>query len=142
MSKDINELVWPVAGYTDKISSGIKFTFLRAPHLSFTVKQIRESLERGFPWLKNPNEHQLAVLNKLINLYTKRLIQDGVVKKVKSNVSVESQWMAASAVADSGMHNVTSADHVAVTVAAKKGVSKRPVNARRLFEMNKATPST
>lgn len=134
--KELNEMVWPVEGYTDKISSGIRFTLQRSPHLTFTKRQICESLERGYPWLKNRNAQQEQLLTKLINLYTKRLIQTGQVKKVKSNVSIEPQWMWANAVAESGYINTTSEDSVAHSEAAKKSVSRKPVNPMTLHRMN------
>ncbi len=134
--KDISEQVWPVENYTDKIHSGLKAMFSLYPHLTFTVDQMRAHIVRGYNWLANPNDRQTALLNKIIQTGIKKLIQANRVKKVTSNVSVESQWQAASAVADSGYVNVTSEDSVAQTDDAKKACERRAIGGRSLWKLN------
>jgi len=129
-------MVWPVENYTDKIHSGVKFTLQNYSHLAFSVEQLRPFLERGYPWLKNPNERQAALLNQLIRGGMTKLVQLGKVKKVSSKVSTEPQWQWASAVADSGYTNVTSNDEVAQTPEAQKAVGRRAVGGRSLWLLN------
>ena len=132
-------MVFPVANYTEKISSGIRFTFMRSPHLTFTYKQIAASLERGYPWLINRDERQEKVFKKLINLYTKRLVQAGLVSKVKSNTTIDPQWMVTSAATESGYMNITGYDSVARTDEARKSVLKRPINRHLMRKLNQKT---
>lgn len=136
MSKSVAEFVWPVEGYTDKIHSGMKIMFQMNPNLSYTVDQMKEHLTRGYSWLKDPNDHQSAVLKKLITTGIKKLIQLGLVKKVTSSVSVEAQWQSAKGVAVSGYTNVTSEDAVAKTDAAKKAAKGRAVGGQTLWRLN------
>lgn len=136
MKKTVGEMVWPVENYTDKIHSGVKFILQNYSHLAFSVEQLRPFLERGYPWLKNPNERQTALLNQLIRGVMTKLVQLGKVKRVSSKVSTEPQWQWASAVADSGYTNVTSADEVAQTEDAKKAVERRAAGGRSLWLLN------
>jgi len=141
MRKDITEMVWPVENYTDKIHTGLKFMFQLRPHLSFTLSQMKEHLVRGYTWLANPTEPQTALLNKLITTGIKKLIQAGMVKKVTSKFSVESQWQWAATVAESGYTNVTSEDSVAHTDAAKHGAKRRALGGMKLWRLNNEKPA-
>lgn len=136
MRKDVGEMVWPVENYTDKIHSAVKITLQTYSHLAFSITQIRPYLERGYAWLKNPNERQSALLNQLIRGGMTKLIQLGKVKKVSSMVSVEQQWQWASAVAEGGYTNVTSNDEVAQTEEAQKAVGRRAAGGRSLWLLN------
>lgn len=136
MRKTVGEMVWPVENYTDKIHSGVKFTLQNYSHLAFSIEQIQPFLERGYPWLKNPNERQAALLNQLIRGGMTKLVQLGKVKKVSSRVSTEPQWQWASAVSESGYTNVTSEDEVAKTPEAQKAVTRRAAGGRSLWLLN------
>ena len=134
-------MVWPVQNYTDKINTGVKFTLQRATHLTFTKRQMVQSLERGFPWLADRDERQEALLNRLVCTAVKRLVQTGQVKKVKSHLSVEPQWMWASSVGTSSYTDVTSSDSVAQTEEARERVSRRSINAMTLHRLNNVKPT-
>ena len=136
MKKELNEMVWPVENYTDKIHTGIKSTFATYKWLSFTIPQLKEYLTRGYPWLNNPTEKQTILLEKLIKTGITKLIQTGKVKKVSSNVSVDPQWQSAETVSESGFTNVTSDDEVAQTEAAKKAIGRRSIGGRSLWKLN------
>lgn len=136
MRKEVGDMVWPVENYTDKIHSAVKITLQTYSHLAFSVEQIRPFLERGYVWLKNPTERQLTLLNQLIRSAMTKLVQLGKVKQVSSRVSVDTQWQWASAVAESGYTNVTSADHVAQTPEAQKAVARRAAGGRSLWLLN------
>ena len=129
-------MIWPVVNYTDKIHTGIKATFLSRPWLSFTIPQLRQYLERGWPWLANPTAKQAAVLDKIVKCGIQKLIQLGKVKKVTSKVSVEPQWQATSALAESGMVNITSDDEVANNELAQKMASRRALGRKALRRLN------
>lgn len=136
--KELTEMVWPVENYTDKIHSALKAMFATYPHLSFTVNQMLPFLVRGYPWLKDPTERQTVLLKQIIKTGIQKLVQTGKVKKVTSKLSVESQWQAASAVAESGMINVTSEDSVAHTPEALKAITRRAVGGQSLWKLNGA----
>lgn len=136
MKKALTEQVWPVENYTDKIHTGVKATMQTYSHLSFTLLQLRPYLERGYTWLKNPDEKQSALLDKIITTGIRKLIQAGKVKRVSSKVSVEPQWQWATTVAASGYTNITSDDDVAQTDEAKKATSRRSIGARTLWRLN------
>jgi hypothetical protein len=136
MKKEVSEMVWPVENYTDKIHTGLKMMFITYPWLSFTIPQMRQHLTKGYNWLANPTEAQTALLDKLIKTGIQKLIQLGTVKKVTSKVSVESQWQATAAVADSGMVNITSEDSVAHTEEARKAVKRRALGGKSLHVLN------
>lgn len=134
--KEIHEMVFPVENYTDKIHMGIKMMFLNYPHLTFTKQQMVAHLIKGYPWLANPTQRQIELLAKLSKTGIQKLIQAGKVKKVTSKVSVEPQWQAASAVAESGYINVTSEDSVAVTPEARKAINRRAIGGETLWRLN------
>ncbi len=129
-------MVFPVENYTDKIHTGVKVTMANYSHLSFTIHQLRPYLQAGYPWLKNLTERQGTLLDQIIKTGLAKLIQLGLVKKVTSKVSVESQWQWATKVAESGYTNVTSEDDVAQTDEAKKAVKRRAVAGRSLWKLN------
>jgi hypothetical protein len=133
--KDVSEFVWPVENYTDKLHLGVKATLSLHSHLAFSILQLLPYLEYGLPWLKKPNERQVELRNKLIQTGIKKLIQQGLVKEVKSNVSVEKQWQWARAITDSGYTNITSEDEVATGDVVKK-VGRRAIGARELWRLN------
>lgn len=130
-------MVWPVENYTDKIHAGVKATMANYSHLSFTLHQLRPYLERGYVWLKSPNERQSVLLDQIIKTGLAKLVQLGMVKKVTSKVSVESQWQWSSKVAESGYTNITSNDEVAQTVEAKRAVGRRAIGGQTLWRLNK-----
>ena len=134
--KPTTEMIWPVSNYTDKIHTGIKATFLTRPWLSFTIPQLRQYLERGWPWLANPTKHQAEVLDKIVKCGIQELVQLGNVKKVTSKVSVEPQWQATATVAESGMTNVTSEDEVATNELARKMATRRALGRKTLRRLN------
>lgn len=136
MKKTLAEQVWPVENYTDKIHTGVKATMQTYSHLSFTLRQLRPYLERGYTWLKNPDERQSDLLDKIITTGIRKLIQAGKVKRVSSKVSVEAQWQWATTVAESGYTNITSDDEVAQNGDAQKATSRRAVGARTLWRLN------
>lgn len=136
MKKDIDEMVWPVVNYTDRIHNGIKSTFVTYPWLSFTMSQLKQYITRGYPWLANPSERQSILLEKIIKTGIQKLIQTGKVKKITSKVSVEPQWQAASTVAASGFTDITSEDEVAQTDEAKKAIGRRAIGAKSLWRLN------
>lgn len=136
MTKNIQEMVWPVENYTDKIHSGLKIMFQLRNWLSFTIPQMKEYIVKGYPWLINPNERQSNLLDKLIKTGIQKLVQRGLVKKVSSNVSVEPQWQWAAAVEESGYDNITSEDSVAKTEEAKKAVGRRSIGGKKLWRLN------
>ena len=136
MKKNLAEMTWPIAGYTEKIDFSLKYMFNRYPHLTFTVKQMHDHVVRGYSWMKDNTEHQNAVLDRVIRLGLKKWIQCGLIKKVSSKVSVEPQWMSARGAGDSNYANCTSVDAVAVSKEAQEAVAGRPVNGRTLWKLN------
>jgi hypothetical protein len=142
MKKAVDELVWPVDHYTDKISANIELAFKNSPHLTFTREQLLIVLKHDFSWLVANTPHQELLLSKLINLYTKRLIQAGKVKRVISKVSVDHQWMWAGGISETVYINVTSDDEVAHTAAAHKEVNWHPLSAKHLRELNRKVTQT
>jgi len=134
--KEATEQVWPVENYTDKIQVGVKAQMRRFAHLAFTVDQLLPYVQSGYPWLKNPNERQMTWLKAIIGKTLGKLVQQGLVKKVKSNVQVAPQWQWAEAVKNSGYQDVTSQDDVATTDAAKKAVGRRSIGGRALWRLN------
>jgi hypothetical protein len=138
--KEVTEYVWPVENYTDKIHSALKAMFSTYPHLSFTVDQMLPFLVKGYSWLANPTERQTDLLKQIIKTGITKLIQTGKVKKVHSKLTVDSQWQNASAVAESGMVNITSEDSVAHTDDALKAIGRRAIGARALWKFNKEQP--
>ena len=139
MKKEINDYVFPVEGYTDKIQVGVKYMMEKHSHLSFTIAQLRPFLQSGYPWLKSLDERQGTLLDQIIKTTLTKLIQLGKVKKVTSKVSVEPQWQWASSVAASGYTNVTSEDSVAQTEEAKKAIGSRAIGGQTLFKLNKVS---
>jgi hypothetical protein len=137
MKKDLQEMVWPVENYTDKIHSGIKMMFQLRHWITFTIPQMKEHLVKGYPWLANPTTRQTELLDKIIKTGIQKLTQLGKVKKVTSSVSVESQWQWASDVVENdGFTNVTSEDSVAQTDEAKKAAGRRSIGGRTLWQLN------
>ena len=137
MKKDLQDQVFPVKGYTDKIHFGVKHQMQRFSHLSFTISQLRPYVQSGYPWLADLNERQETLLNQIMKTALRKLEQLNLVKKVTSKVSVESQWQWASKVADSGYTNITSNDEVAQTVEAKRAVGRRAIGGQTLWRLNK-----
>jgi len=129
-------MVWPVENYTDHIHKAVKLTMATYSHLSFTLNQLHPYLAHGLTWLRNPNEQQAALLNKIITTGLAKLIQLGQVKRVSSRVSVEPQWQWASQVASSGYTNITSEDAVAHTDEAKAAVGRRAIGGQSLWRLN------
>lgn len=137
MKKDLQEMVWPVENYTDKIHSGIKMMFQLRHWITFTIPQMKEHLVRGYPWLANPTTRQTELLDKIIKTGIQKLVQSGKVKKVTSLVSVEPQWQWATDVSENeGFTNVTSEDSVAQTDEAKKAAGRRAIGGRTLWRLN------
>ena len=134
--KDKNEMVIPVPNYTDKLHTGIRMMFQLYPWLSFTRPQMLDHLKRGYEWMKDLDEHQTQVVEKIITTGIKKMIQAGDVKKVTSKVSVDKQWQWAKSVEDSGMTSVTSDDSVATTEEAKKAIKGRSIGERALHKLN------
>lgn len=134
--KALSEQIWPIENYTDKIHTGVKATMASYSHLSFTLHQLRPYLERGYGWLKNPNERQSALLDQIIKSGLTKFVQKGLVKKIYSPVQVEPQWQWASRVAESGYTDVTSQDEVAKTPEALKGSNRRALGAKSLWRLN------
>jgi len=134
--KQTNEMVIPVANYTDKLHTGIRMMFKLYPWLSFTRPQMLDHLKHGYEWMADLDEKQVALVEKIITTGIKKMIQAGDVKKVTSKVSVEAQWTWAKSVEDSGYTNVTSSDSVATTEKAKKAIKGRAVGGRSLWKLN------
>jgi len=134
--KNVSEYVIPVKNYTDKIHTGIKMMFQLYPWLTFTRSQMMGHLQKGYDWMRELDEHQKAVVEKIISTGIKKLIQSGQVKKVTSSVSVEPQWQWAGAVEVGGYTNVTSEDSVAKTDAARKAITGRAIGGRTLYRLN------
>ena len=126
MKKPIEEMIWPVTNYTDKIHFAVKCKMKEYSHLSFTISQLLPNIQRGYPWLNNPDERQLTLLKQIVKTGLTKLVQLGLVKRVTSNVSVEPQWQAASTVAESGYTNITSEDDVVATPAHRKPLAAGP----------------
>jgi hypothetical protein len=136
MKKEIQDFVWPVENYTDKIHTGLKLMFQLRPWLSFTVGQMKDHIVKGYDWLANPNDRQNTLLNELIRKGIQKLVQRGMVKKVHSTTSVEGQWQWASSVADSGYTDITGADAVAKTPEAIKAAERRSLGCMKLWRLN------
>ena len=114
----------------------MKMMFSSRPWLSFTIQQMKEHLQKGYNWLKELDERQSQLLNKLIKTGIQKQIQLGNVKKVSSSVSVDGQWQWAVTVKDSGYKNVTSDDDVAQSEEAKKAINRRAIGGRSLWKLN------
>jgi hypothetical protein len=134
--KEIQDFVWPVENYTDKIHTGIKIMFSQRHWLSFTIPQMREHLTKGYTWLSNPNQRQISVLNKIIKTGIQKWLQKGLVKKVHSSTSVEGQWQWSNSVEGSGYTDITSVDAVATSQTAQKAVSRRALGCKTLWRLN------
>jgi hypothetical protein len=135
-SVKIKEMVWPVQNYTDKIHSAIRYMFLTYSHLSYTKKQMADHVKRGFEWLKHNNAHQDLVMEKIIYTGVTKLIQQNMVVKVSSSLSIETQWQARNGACQSGYVTVTSMDNVAQSEAAKKALKTRALNRKKLWLLN------
>ncbi len=129
-------MVFQAENYTDKIHTAVKYKMGEYSHLAFSIAQLRPYVQAGYPWLKNLNEHQRAILDKIIGTAMGKLVQLGLVKKVTSKVSVESQWQWASKVAESGYTNITNEDGVAQTDEARKAVGRRGIGGQTLWKLN------
>jgi hypothetical protein len=136
MKKDLQDQIFPVKDYTEKIHIGVRQSMVSNSHLSFTVAQLFPFLQRGYPWLKTLNERQETLLKQIIKTALTKLVQKGEVKKVFSTVQVEPQWQWASKVAESGYTNITSDDEIAQTDDAKKAIKSRSIGARSLWKLN------
>jgi hypothetical protein len=134
--KNIQDFVWPVENYTDKIHSALKIMFSIRPWLSFTIPQMKDHIVKGYSWLSNPDERQTTVLNKIIKTGIQKWIQKGLVKKVHSSTSVEGQWQWSAAVEGSGYIDITSADAVATSQTAQKAASRRALGCKTLWRLN------
>jgi hypothetical protein len=132
----VKEMVWPQDDYTNKIHFAMKYMFSSQPHLTFTVSQMREHLQRGFKWLVTDNDRQSILLDKIISTGIRKLIQNNLVVLVTSKVSTERQWQHRKG-AEVGSHtNITSDDDVAHTTDALKAIKGRAINARALWKLN------
>ena len=135
MAKALNEMMFPVENYTDRIHTGVRATIMNSP-LSFTVDQLVPHLQRGYPWLQSLDENQMTLLRKLIRTGLTKLVQLGLIKQVTSKVSVDQQWQATSKVSESGYTNITSEDSVAQTDEAKKAINRRALGGLSLWKLN------
>jgi hypothetical protein len=135
-AQTVEEMVWPVEGYTDKLHTGMKIMFSTYNWLTFTVMQMETHLIKGYSWLKLEDDRQKVVLKKIITTGIRKLIQAGLVKKVISKVSTEAQWIAVKGVENSAYKSITSQDEVALTEAAKRAVKGRSINAMDLWRLN------
>jgi hypothetical protein len=120
----------------------IEHTFKRSPHLTFTHAQLVSVLKHDLAWLVTDTPHRELVLLRLVNLYTKRLVQAGKVKRVISKLSVDHQWMWAAGISETVYINVTSEDEVAHTTAARNGIKWNPLNAETLRILNRIVTQT
>ncbi len=136
MKKDLQDQIFSVVNYTDKIHVGVRSTMMSNSHLSFTVIQLFPFLQRGYPWLKTLNERQNVLLKQIIKTALTKLVQKGEVKKVFSSVQVDPQWQWASKVEESGYTDVTSKDSIAQTDEAKKAIKHRAIGGKSLWRLN------
>jgi hypothetical protein len=136
MKKSLNEMVWPVEKYTDKVYDELGVMFTKYGWLSFTKDQIADHMKRELPWLGSNTENQNVLLNRLISTGIKKLVQLGVVVEVTSNVSVDLQWKHAEGVENSGYASVTDPKSVAKTEDAKKAISRRAIGTKKLRKLN------
>jgi hypothetical protein len=134
--KTIAEQVWPVENYTDKINFAVKYTLLNFPWLTFTVPQIVERIKNGYPWLALENDRQKTTLEKLIAKASGRLVQLGLIVRVKNSTTVERTWQATKIAMESGNTVITSIDSVAHTDKAKAACQRRSIGGRTLFKLN------
>lgn len=135
--KQLNEQIFPVENYTDKVNLAVKMVMLRQPNLSFTVAQLRPGVRAGYPWLSGKlNERQASLLDQIIKTALTKLVQQKFIKKVTSHVQVEPQWQWASAVVNGGYINITSEDDTANTPEAMKNTGRRALGARALWRLN------
>jgi len=136
MKKELSEMVFSAENYTDKIHVAVKYWMAERSHLAFSIAQLRPYVQSGYPWLNTLTERQQTLLDKIIGTGMGKLVQLGLVKKVTSKVSVESQWQWASKVAESGYTNVTSDDSVAQTDEARNAVKRRGIGGQTLWRLN------
>ncbi len=138
--KNKYDFVWPVENYTDKIHNGIKIMFQLRHWLTFTKNQMRDHVIKGYPWLSNPDDKQIKLLDKIILTAIQKLVQKGLVKKVHSALTVDSQWQWAAGVDAQVYVDVTGDANVAKTIEAQKAITRRALGGKTLWRLNHTQP--
>lgn len=129
-------MVWPIVNYTDEINKQLKLMFVNYHWLTFTHSQIEQHLIKSCDWLVVDSDRRKTLLSKLISTGIKQLIQRGEVQKVKSSLTVESQWKCVVGMENSGYLSLTSEESVAHTSKALDAIQRRGIGARELFKLN------
>jgi DNA-binding HxlR family transcriptional regulator len=133
-NKPVEMFVFPIANYTDLIQSEVGSILSSRHWLTFTFHQIESDVKRKFDWLSGElNQRQLETLSKIITTSIRRLIQLGLVKKVKSSTTIERTWQWTDGIDSTVVTNLTSSKSVATDPSK---VGNRALNAVDLFKMN------
>lgn len=132
----IENMVWPVENYTDKINGELTLIFKSQRFITFTIKQLEQCLLKKLDWLTVDTSHKKQILNKLINTGIRKLIQANKIKEVTSNISVEKQWIATDGINMSSYVILTEDVEVAKTDKAMQASSRRCIGFKKLQELN------
>jgi hypothetical protein len=134
--KPVNQMVFPVLGYTDKIQEAAGQVFASRPWLTFTRSQLTEDVIRQLPWLKGTlSDGQKTVLSFVISTSIRLFIQRGLIKKVKGPTSVEPEWQSTQGINVEVYKNLTGSDCVADNLSK---LGNRALSAKRMYTLNKA----
>jgi len=136
MKTSIEDWVWPVENYTDKIWVAVKYTIENNSWLSFTAPKIVERIRNGYPWLALDTERQQLTLAKIVAKCMGKMVQQGLAVRVQGPTTIERTWKSTKDLKESGYTNVSSEDAVAKTEAAKKACRRRSVGGQTLWRLN------
>lgn len=143
MMNNTTEPVWDKENYTNEIHSALKYLMTNQVRQATGIQGLCDAVARGFRWLKLEDDRQKALLRKIVSTGLRKWVQQGLVVEVKSNVSVEKQFLSRKWLPESGYISITSEDHVAKTQKARKKSSNRALNAMDLFRLNReSVPAT
>jgi hypothetical protein len=134
---DTATLVWNQEGYTNLLHSAINELFTLAKFVPHTKTQIGEFLRRRFSWFTLDTDQRRLTFNKILSTGLLKWQQLGVIREVKSRVTVDRQWIAVTGHADDAYTSLTPKTCLAVSQTAKKVIGNRAVNRKRLVELNK-----
>lgn len=134
--KSIQDQVFPIEGYTDKIQSEIEKVFSGRHWLTFTRHQIEEDVTKTLSWIKERTPGQDITFKFIVTTSIRRLIQLGKIKKVKGQTTVEATWQWTSSINDLIYKNITSDSNVAKDPSK---VGNRAKNVVQMYHINKVS---
>ena len=136
MKKAVDEMVWPQTDYTRIIHENVRETFHQSPMVAFTYGQLLEQLTKNLSWLALDTDQRKQVLHKVVNTGIKKYIQLGLVKEIKSELSVAKQWIWSQFVDKTSYRNLTTSTEVASSEEAIRECLNRAISNKKLKELN------